>query len=107
MPPGKFNKVTGERIKENNPNIPAKFQDVFGNTVTELAKSNSKIIGITPAMPTGCSLNIMMHEMPDRCFDVGIAEQHAVTFFCRPGGKKDLFLSAISILHLCREPTIR
>ena len=78
--PGKFNKVTGERIKENNPNIPAKFQDVFGNTVTELAKSNSKIIGITPAMPTGCSLNIMMHEMPDRCFDVGIAEQHAVTF---------------------------
>ena len=78
--PGKFNKVTGERIKENNPNIPAKFQDVFGNTVTELAKINSKIIGITPAMPTGCSLNIMMHEMPDRSYDGGIAEQHAVTF---------------------------
>ena len=78
--PGKFNKVTGERIKEVNTNLPAKFQDVFGNTILELAKSNKKIIGITPAMPTGCSLNIMMHEMPERCFDVGIAEQHAVTF---------------------------
>lgn len=78
--PGKYNKVTGERIKEFIPGVPAKFQDVFGNTITELAKSNSKIIGITPAMPTGCSLNIMMHEMPERCFDVGIAEQHAVTF---------------------------
>lgn len=78
--PGKFNKVTGERIKETNTNHPAKFQDVFGNTITELAKTNPKIIGITPAMPSGCSLNIMMHEMPDRCFDVGIAEQHAVTF---------------------------
>lgn len=78
--PGKFNKVTGELIKESAQNVPAKFQDVFGNSITELAKSNSKIIGVTPAMPTGCSLNIMMHEMPDRCFDVGIAEQHAVTF---------------------------
>lgn len=78
--PGKYNKLTGELIKESNPDAPAKFQDVFGNSITELAKSNSKIIGITPAMPTGCSLNIMMHEMPDRCFDVGIAEQHAVTF---------------------------
>lgn len=78
--PGKFNKVTGERIKESNDQVPAKFQDVFGNTLTELAKSNSKIVGITPAMPTGCSLNIMMREMPERCFDVGIAEQHAVTF---------------------------
>lgn len=78
--PGKFNKLTGERIKEAAPDVPAKFQDVFGNSITELAKSNSRIIGITPAMPTGCSLNIMMHEMPDRCFDVGIAEQHAVTF---------------------------
>lgn len=78
--PGKFNKVTGERIKEAAPDVPAKFQDVFGNSITELAKGNSRIIGITPAMPTGCSLNIMMHEMPDRCFDVGIAEQHAVTF---------------------------
>lgn len=78
--PGKFNKITGERIKENNKNIPAKFQDVFGHTITELAQSNPKIIGITPAMPTGCSLNIMMREIPERCFDVGIAEQHAVTF---------------------------
>lgn len=78
--PGKFNKETGERIKESNPTPYLKFQDVFGNSILELAKSNPKIIGITPAMPTGCSLNIMMHEMPDRCFDVGIAEQHAVTF---------------------------
>ena len=78
--PGKYNKVTGERIKEGDGDLPAKFQDVFGNTLTELAKSNSKIVGITPAMPTGCSLNIMMREMPERCFDVGIAEQHAVTF---------------------------
>lgn len=78
--PGKFNKETGERIKESNTDIPAKFQDVFGHTILELAKSNPKIIGITPAMPTGCSMNIMMHEMPERCFDVGIAEQHAVTF---------------------------
>lgn len=78
--PGKFNKETGERIKETDPTRFFKFQDVFGNSILELAKSNPKIIGITPAMPTGCSLNIMMHEMPDRCFDVGIAEQHAVTF---------------------------
>ncbi len=78
--PGKFNKETGERIKESTSNIPAKFQDVFGYTILELARNNPKIIGITPAMPTGCSLNIMMHEMPERCFDVGIAEQHAVTF---------------------------
>lgn len=78
--PGKFNKETGERIKEANPVPFLKFQDVFGNSILELAKSNPKIVGITPAMPTGCSLNIMMHEMPERCFDVGIAEQHAVTF---------------------------
>lgn len=78
--PGKFNKETGERIKETIPPPFLKFQDVFGNSILELAKSNPKIIGITPAMPTGCSLNIMMHEMPERCFDVGIAEQHAVTF---------------------------
>lgn len=78
--PGKYNKETGERLKETNPPLYQKFQDIFGNTIVELAKSNSKIIGITPAMPTGCSLNIMMREMPERCFDVGIAEQHAVTF---------------------------
>ena len=59
---------------------PPKFQDVFGNTILELARQNPRIVGITPAMPTGCSLNIMMKEMPERCFDVGIAEQHAVTF---------------------------
>lgn len=78
--PGKFNKETGERIKDTNSVPFLKFQDIFGNSILELAKSNSRIIGITPAMPTGCSLNIMMNEMPDRCFDVGIAEQHAVTF---------------------------
>ena len=78
--PGKFNKETGEIIKESKPNTPPKFQDVFGHTILELAHRNPKIVGITPAMPSGCSLNIMMKEMPDRCFDVGIAEQHAVTF---------------------------
>lgn len=78
--PGKYNRLTGELIKEQHTGNSIKFQDVFGNTMVELAKSNKKIIGITPAMPTGCSLNIMMHEMPERCFDVGIAEQHAVTF---------------------------
>lgn len=78
--PGKFNKETGERIKENILDSPPKFQDVFGHTILELAQANRKIVGITPAMPTGCSLNIMMKVMPERCFDVGIAEQHAVTF---------------------------
>lgn len=78
--PGKFNKLTGELIKEAAQPVSHQFQDVFGNSILELAKSNSKIIGITPAMPSGCSLNIMMKEMPERCFDVGIAEQHAVTF---------------------------
>ena len=78
--PGNFNKETGERIKEDRTDMPPKFQDVFGNTILELARTNPQIVGITPAMPTGCSLNIMMREMPDRCFDVGIAEQHAVTF---------------------------
>ncbi len=78
--PGKYNKVTGELIHEKKSSPAPKFQDVFGNTLLELAKDNKKIVGITPAMPTGCSLNIMMKEMPERCFDVGIAEQHAVTF---------------------------
>jgi 1-deoxy-D-xylulose-5-phosphate synthase len=79
--PGLFDKVTGEIIKpvKKGPE-PPKFQDVFGLTMVELAKANPKIMGITPAMPSGCSLNIMMKEMPDRAFDVGIAEQHAVTF---------------------------
>lgn len=79
--PGLFNKDTGEIIKvvPKEPQ-PPKYQDVFGHTIVELAEKNDKIMGITPAMPTGCSLNIMMKAMPDRAFDVGIAEQHAVTF---------------------------
>ena len=80
-PGGKFDKDTGELFAK----VPkrtefTRFQDVFGHTIVELAHANSKIVGITPAMPTGCSLNIMMKEMPERAFDVGIAEQHAVTF---------------------------
>ena len=78
--PGKFDLNTGERIKTEDGTEPAKFQDVFGNTLLELAKENKRIVGVTPAMPTGCSLNIMMKEMPERTFDVGIAEGHAVTF---------------------------
>ncbi|MFC0262489.1 1-deoxy-D-xylulose-5-phosphate synthase [Fontibacter flavus] len=79
--PGLFDKVTGEIYKKTptTPQAP-KYQDVFGHTLVELAKENDKIMGITPAMPSGSSLNIMMKEMPDRAFDVGIAEQHAVTF---------------------------
>ena len=78
--PGKFDVDTGERIIIDTTGMPPKFQDVFGKTLLELAKQNDKIIGITPAMPTGCSMNIMMEEMPDRTFDVGIAEGHSVTF---------------------------
>lgn len=78
--PGRFDKETGERIVPDTAGLPPLFQDVFGETLLELAKQNDKIIGITPAMPTGCSLNILMNEMPDRAFDVGIAEGHAVTF---------------------------
>ena len=78
--PGKFDVDTGERIISDTTGMPPKFQDVFGNTLLELAKQNDKIIGITPAMPTGCSMNIMMEELPDRTFDVGIAEGHSVTF---------------------------
>lgn len=79
--PGVFNKETGEIVKvvPKSPQ-PPKYQDVFGHTIVELAEKNDKIMGITPAMPSGCSLNIMMQAMPDRAFDVGIAEQHAVTF---------------------------
>ncbi len=76
--PGQFDPVTGARISGKAG--ASKFQDVFGQTLLDLAKENEKIIGITPAMATGCSMNIMMCEMPDRAFDVGIAEQHAVTF---------------------------
>lgn len=77
--PGKFDKESGLRAAENTkPKV--RFQDVFGETLLELCRQNSKIIGVTPAMPTGCSMNILMREMPDRAFDVGIAEGHAVTF---------------------------
>lgn len=78
--PGKFDPETGERISSNNDNEPPRYQDVFGETLLEMAKENPRIVGVTPAMPSGCSLNIMMKEMPNRCFDVGIAEGHAVTF---------------------------
>lgn len=78
--PGKFDPETGERIIADNSNKPPKFQDVFGKTLLELAEQNPKIVGVTPAMPTGCSMNIMMKAMPNRTFDVGIAEGHAVTF---------------------------
>ena len=78
--PGLFDKVTGERIVRNGDGQPPLFQDVFGETLLELMRENSKIIGITPAMPIGCSMDIPMKEFPDRCFDVGIAEGHAVTF---------------------------
>lgn len=77
--PGKFNKVTGDLLPKVNGEGTPKYQDVFGLTIVELAKENKKIVGITPAMPTGSSLKIMMEEIPDRAFDVGIAEQHAVT----------------------------
>lgn len=79
--PGKFDPDTGERINEGEP-FPLKYQEVFGKTLLELAKSNPNIVGVTPAMPTGCSMDIMMKEMPDRVFDVGIAEGHAATFSC-------------------------
>ena len=80
--PGLFNKETGERIVNTTRGTkePPLYQDVFGETLLELAKVNDKIVGVTPAMPTGCSMNILMKEMPDRAFDVGIAEGHAVTF---------------------------
>lgn len=79
--PGLFNKSTGEFITvKSDKKQPPKFQDVFGHTLVELAEVNPKIIGITPAMPSGCSMNLMMEKMPERSFDVGIAEQHAVTF---------------------------
>tara|TARA_R110001583_G_scaffold195462_1_gene373944 strand:+ start:1857 stop:3626 length:1770 start_codon:yes stop_codon:yes gene_type:complete len=77
--PGKFDKNTGELIVASTKNSPPKYQDVFGETIVELAKKNTKIVGITPAMPTGSSLKLMLEEIPERAFDVGIAEQHAVT----------------------------
>ena len=77
--PGKFNAKTGDLIPSNKAHLPPKFQDVFGKTLVELAKENKNIVGITPAMPTGSSLKFMMEAFPKRAFDVGIAEQHAVT----------------------------
>ena len=85
--PGTFDPETGERIVKDTKGIPPKFQDVFGNTLLELAELNPRIVGITPAMPSGCSMNIMMKAMPDRTFDVGTAEGHAVT--CSGGMAKD------------------
>ena len=76
--PGKFNPDTGERIKSASDKD--RYQDVFGHTLLQLAEQDNRIVGVTPAMPTGCSMNIMMEKMPQRCFDVGIAEAHAVTF---------------------------
>ncbi|MDR0938795.1 MAG: 1-deoxy-D-xylulose-5-phosphate synthase [Mediterranea sp.] len=78
--PGRFNPETGERLLPNTDGLPPLFQEVFGHTLLELAEANPKIVGVTPAMPTGCSMNILMEKMPQRAFDVGIAEGHAVTF---------------------------
>ena len=77
--PGKFDKETGDLFPNSEENLPPKYQDVFGLSLLELARSNNKIVGITPAMPTGSSLKYMMEEFPERAIDVGIAEQHAVT----------------------------
>ena len=76
--PGRFNPETGERIASKAP--AARYQDVFGETLLDLARLDARVVGVTPAMPSGCSMNILMREMPERCFDVGIAEGHAVTF---------------------------
>ncbi|MFH2096440.1 MAG: 1-deoxy-D-xylulose-5-phosphate synthase [Bacteroidota bacterium] len=78
--PGVFDRKTGVIAEKEECKSPPKYQDVFGETIVELAEKNEKIVGITPAMPTGCSLNLMLEKMPGRAFDVGIAEQHAVTF---------------------------
>lgn len=78
--PGRFNKETGERLVEHNLNAPQLYQDVFGHTLVELAEKDPRIVGVTPAMPTGCSMTFLMKTFPERAFDVGIAEGHAVTF---------------------------
>ena len=78
--PGRFDADTGRQLQSNHTGEPLKYQDVFGHTIIELAREDSRVVGITPAMLTGCSLNMMKEVMPDRVFDVGIAEQHAVTF---------------------------
>ena len=93
--PGKFDPETGERIPDTADPYPLKYQEVFGRTLLELAEANPNIVGVTPAMPTGCSMDIMMHAMPDRVFDVGIAEGHAATFAA--GMAKDGFMPFCNI----------
>lgn len=78
--PGRFDPETGKRITAADADLPVRYQDVFGHTLLDIARADERVVGITPAMPKGCSMNIMMAEMPERCFDVGIAEGHAVTF---------------------------
>ena len=117
--PGKYDPETGERLKDNNENLPPRFQDVFGETLLELAKKNDKIVGVTPAMATGCSMTILMKEMPERAFDVGIAEGHAVTFaaglakeglvpFCNiySSFSQRAFDNIIHDVALCRLPVV-
>ena len=117
--PGKYDPETGERLKDNTEGLPPKYQDVFGETLLELARQNKKIVGITPAMATGCSLTIMMKEMPERTFDVGIAEGHAVTFagglakegltpFCNiySSFSQRAFDSIIHDVALCKLPVV-
>lgn len=93
--PGKFNKETGERFVASKAHQPQLYQDVFGHTLVELARQDERIIGVTPAMPSGCSMTYLMEEMPNRSFDVGIAEAHAVTFSA--GMAKDGFLPFCNI----------
>jgi 1-deoxy-D-xylulose-5-phosphate synthase len=93
--PGRFDPETGERLLAHTEGLPPLWQEVFGHTVTELARLNPRIVGVTPAMLSGCSLNIMQREMPDRVFDVGIAEGHAVTFSA--GMAKDGLLPVCNI----------
>ena len=97
--PGVFNKDTGEIVKviPKSPQAP-KYQEVFGHTIVELAEKNNAIVGVTPAMPSGCSLNIMMEAMPERTFDVGIAEQHAVTFSA--GLATQGMIPFLSLIHI-------
>ena len=106
--PGIFNKDTGEIVKvvPKSPE-PPKYQDVFGHSIIELAEKNDKIVGVTPAMPTGCSLKFMMEAMPDRAFDVGIAEQHAVTFSAGMATQGLIPFCNIYSTHLCRELMIK
>lgn len=103
--PGQFDRNTGSLISNQCGDTPPKYQDVFGKTILELAGQNDKIVAITPAMPTGCSLTYMMEKMPERVFDVGIAEQHAVTFSAWL--PEVWFPIAIFIRVLCSGLTIR